>query len=267
MTTPTRTKDRRYAGDLLRVAAATIAMATSASVSAADWQWSITPYLWATDVGIDVAVADRELVDATIPFDDLLDDLETVTQIRAEAMHGTHGLAFDLFNVGLAEDGDRVPLPDATGGALRLDTQTGMTILDLTGLYNPPGDGSGLSLLYGVRLINQRNEIDATIELDGLSGPTASYDSDATFIDGLLGLRYVGRLPGRWSYQLAADVSTGGTDLTWSIEPAVGFTFGARDQYRLTAGYRHMVVDFDTADVIDMDMTLTGILVGFRFTF
>jgi hypothetical protein len=250
-----------------RVIAAAVALTLSAVASADEWKMSVTPYLWATDVGIDLTVKDFELVDETIPFEDLLEDLETVAQVRFEAVRGEHGLAIDLFDVNLADDNDRMPLPDGSGGELVLDTQIGMTILDVAGVYDPEGDGNGLAFIYGARVINQREEIDAEIELGGESGGTTSYDADDTFVDGLIGVRYVKQLPGRFSYEMAADVSTGDTQLTWSVAPTIGYTFGTRDQYRLTAGYRKMVVDFNTAESVDMDMTLSGFLVGFRFAF
>lgn len=250
-----------------RIAAIAVALAASGTAHADEWKWTVTPYLWATDLGIDLAIADRELVDTTIAFEDLLDDLETATQIRAEAMRGEHGLMLDVFNVGLADDNDRFELPDSSGGELILDTQTGMSILDLAGIYDPRADGTGISLFYGTRIINQQNEIDAQVVYDDLTGTSGSYDSDDTFVDGLVGMRYAGLLSGQWSYEFSADFSTGDTDLTWSVAPAIGFTFGASDQYTLTAGYRHMVVDFDTHDAVDMDMTLKGYLVGFRFKF
>jgi putative intracellular protease/amidase len=80
-------------------------------------------------------------------------------------------------------------------------------------------------------------------------------------------VRYAGRWSERWSSELAADVSTGGTDLTWSIGPAVAYTFGASDQYTLSAGYRRMVIEFDTDEPVDFDMSLSGVLVGFRLAF
>ena len=249
------------------LAAAILALAASGPACADDWNWSVTPYLWATDVGVDVDFADRELVNVTVPFEDLLEDLDTVTQIRAEAMRGAHGISLDLFNVELADDDDRMPLPGGMNGDLELDTQTGMTILDVAGVYDPQGDGSGISLLYGIRTINQRNTIDARLNIEGQEFATASYETDDSFVDGLIGLRYAGSLTGRWSYELAADFSTGGTDHTWSVAPAIGYTFGDNDQYRLTAGYRHMVVDFDTHEPTDMDMSLSGALVGFSFSF
>lgn len=35
------------------------AFALANSAAAADWKWNVTPYAWATDVGIDVKVDDR----------------------------------------------------------------------------------------------------------------------------------------------------------------------------------------------------------------
>lgn len=249
------------------ILAAATALAACGTAQAAEWRWSVTPYLWATDVGVDVAVHDRTLVEETIPFGDLLEDLDSAALVRVEAMRGERGIAFDLFDVTLEDDGGRVPLPDGSGSELALDAGIGMTIFDLTGVYDPAGDGEGLALLYGARLLNQREDITAEVRAGNGAADSRRFESDDTYVDGLLGLRYAGKLPGRWSYEVAADLSTGGTNLTWSVAPAVGYAFGAREQYRLTAGYRHMAIDLDTGPEVDLDMTLTGFLVGFRFSF
>lgn len=250
-----------------RFPAAAIALAACGTAHAEEWRWSVTPYLWATDVGIDVAVRDQTLVDETISFADLLEDLVSAALVRVEAMRGEHGLALDLFDVTLEDDSGRMPLPDGSGTELSLDAKIGMTILDFTGVYDPEGDGAGLSLLYGARLLNQREDIVIDNHAGEDPAATRRLEADDTYVDGLLGLRYAGSLPGRWSYEIAADVSTGGTKHTWSVAPAVGYSFGEREQYRLTAGYRHVAVDFDSGPAVDLDMTLTGLLVGFRFSF
>jgi hypothetical protein len=82
-----------------------------------------------------------------------------------------------------------------------------------------------------------------------------------------VGLRYDATLAGHWSYEIAADVSSGDTDFTWSVNPSLGYTFGQRQQYQVIAGYRHLVVQFDTAPAVDVQMTLSGFLAGFRFNF
>lgn len=249
-----------------RILAAAIALAAGGTAHADDWRWSVTPYLWAADVGIDVEVRDQTLMDATIPFEDLLEDLDSAALVRVEAMRGEHGFALDLFDVGL-EDVARRPLPDGPGGELVLDARIGMTLFDLAGVYDPEGDGKGLAFLYGARLLNQREDFTAERHAGEDPEEGRRFEADYTYVDGLLGLRYAGTLAGRWDYEFAADVSTGGTDLTWSIAPAIGYSFGARNQYHVTAGYRHLAIDFDSGPAIDLDMTLSGFLAGFRFSF
>ena len=58
------------------------------SAQASDWKWSVTPYAWATDVGVRVDVDDRSVVDETISVADLMEDLDTIAQVRVEAKGG-----------------------------------------------------------------------------------------------------------------------------------------------------------------------------------
>src|SRR5690606_29679488 len=93
------------------------------------------------------------------------------------------------------------------------------------------------------------------------------YEIDDTLVDAMVGVRYVRRFGERWSLETKADLSTGGTELTWSAAPSLGYSFGAERRYTAQAGYRRMVVDFDTADApvdVDAEMTLSGFLVGLR---
>jgi hypothetical protein len=248
----------------LAIAAATAATAENAS--AEEWQWAVTPYVWATDLGMGLTVADRDLVDAEIAFEDLVEKVDGAAMVRIEGMRGQHGMAFDLFDVELADAHAFEPTP-APGASLGLDLGLGLTILDATGLYNPRGDAKGFSLVYGARVIEQRNDIEVTLNRDGTTLGARSFDSTDRFVDGLVGFRYARELPHNFSYGFAADVSTGETELTWSAGPAIGYTFGRSDEYRVTAGYRRMDIDFETADAVDADMSMSGLWVGFRFNF
>ena len=91
-----------------------------------------------------------------------------------------------------------------------------------------------------------------------------SFEATDTLVDGLVGFRYSRALSLKLSYGFAADVSTGDTEMTWSAGPALGYTFGENGRYRLTGGYRKIVVDFDTAEALDADLTMSGLLLGFR---
>jgi len=250
------------------VATATMVCATTAvAESAEEWTWSVAPYLWATDVGVDVAISDNTVVDKTIAFEDLVDDLERVAQIRVEGRRGKHGVFLDLFDVELADSGDRMALPGDSGAELVLDAEIGLSILSLTGLYNPQADGGGFSLLYGTRLINLRNDIRAESQVDGMVLSSARVDSDETLADALVGVHYRRQLGKRWTYQLSADVSAGDTDLTWRVSPSIGYAVGENQRHLLLLGYERLVVDFADEDSIDMDMTMSGPVLAWRFTF
>jgi len=250
----------------IATAIAALLVAGSSVAGAGDWKWTVTPYAWATDVGVDVKVDDRQLVDEAISVEELLEDLDTIVQVRLEAQKGAHGLFVDLFDVTLSDDATTIALPSGSGEA-KLTPKMGMTILDAGAFWDPNGDQQGFQLLYGARLLNERATIGA--ELSRTDGTTTArtLEIDDTFVDALVGVRFIRPVGKRFSYQMQADVSKGGTELTWSAGPTLGYSFGETGKYTATAGYRRMVVDFDTAEAVDATMTLSGFLAGLRITF
>ena len=263
MNTSSRSFRRTAAPALL----ATLLLGAAASANASDWTWSVTPYVWATDIGVDVTIDDRQIVDETIAVEDLLEDIDAIGQIHVEAQRGAHGVMFDIFDVRLSDDDSHIALPNPPGGEAILSSETGMTILELGGIYDPRGDQQGFSLLYGTRILQQRADIDARFEIDPSTAVTRTYEVTDTLYDGLLGIRYIKSFSPRWTWQARVDASTGGTELTWNADSTVAYTFGKTGRYSILAGYRYMVVDFDTDDQVDVDMTLSGFVTGLRFSF
>jgi hypothetical protein len=250
----------RPAARVATLCAAVLALASASVADASGWRWSVTPYGWATDVGVDVTLDERTLVEEEIPVQDLLEDVETLVQVRIEAQHGAHGAFLDLFDVTLADDAATIAL--LSGGEATLKPEMGMTLLDAGALYDPAGDGRGWQVLYGARVVNERAEIDAV-----RGAASRRFEIDDTFVDALLGLRFLAPLGRRFEAQLQADASTGGTELTWSGGATIAYRFGAAGRYAALAGYRRMVVDFDTAGAVDARMTLAGAQLGLRVAF
>lgn len=249
-----------------KLAAAVLLLSAATATSASEWTWTVTPYAWATDVGIDVQVDDRQLVDETIPVEDLLRQLDTIAQVRLEGQKGAHGVFADLFDVNLSDDAKTVPLPGGDGTAT-FAPEMGMTILDLGGLYDPRGDQQGFELLYGARLLDERATIAARATFPNGTVKSRDVDVDDRFVDALVGIRFARRIGERFSFQTQADVSKGGTDYTWSLGPTFGYTFGRTSKYTAIAGYRRMVVKFKTDAKVDATMTLSGFLAGLRIAF
>lgn len=254
---------------LVALAAAALPFGAGAEQSSSDWKWTVTPYAWATDVGVDVALADRTVVEEEISVAELLEDLDTILQVRIEAQKGRHGLFLDLFDVTLSDTAQPIALPNGAGD-VALTAAMGMTIAELGGIFDPQGDGSGLQLLYGARILNERADVDAVFALADGSAARRDFEVDETFVDALVGFRFVHKVGERWSYEMKADVSKGGTELTWSAGPALAYAFGATRRYAATVGYRRMVVDFeatDPADALDAKLTLAGPYVALRVGF
>ncbi len=247
-----------------RAAALALALAAVPAASASDWRWSVTPYAWGTDVGVDVDLAGREVVDETIAVTDLLEDIDLIFQGRVEAQKGQHGALLDVFYAGMSDDASGVALPGDAGEAA-IDWKMDMTILDVAGFFDPKGDGGGLQFLYGVRVLDQRATVDAA--LTTASGDAQQpYETSDTLVDALAGVRFAMPLSRRLAVRTQLDVSTGGTDHTWSAFPSVAWAF-AGGRRAVTAGYRHMTVDFDAAHGMDSKLTLSGPVLGLRMSF
>lgn len=228
------------------------------------WRWTVTPYAWATDVHVDVALDGRGVVDETIPVADLLEDLDTTFQGRVEAKHGELGLYADVFYVSLSDEVDGVPLPQGAGSA-DLGWGLDMTIADVAGVYDPRGDDRGFEFLLGARVIDQRMSVDASLSTSG--GTTQQgYDAKDTLVDLLAGVRYSRDLTDHLSFHSQLDVSSGGTELTWSMFPSLQYSFGD-GRYGLLAGYRHLEIQFEEEGGLDAELAMSGPVLGFRMSF
>lgn len=210
-------------------------LSMTGAAAASDWEWSVTPYVWATDVSADVSINDRQAADAEIDFSDLAEDLEWAAQGHFEGRKGRHGVMLDLFYVHLADEDQRFPLPAPLPGEALVDGDLKLTILDVGGVFNPRGDGEGFSLLYGGRAVDRDIEVDAGFPVGPGVTLSRSYEVSETLYDALLGARYIGRITPRWSWAVQADASTGGTEQTWSALAGLGWSFGAEGRYTLRA--------------------------------
>lgn len=232
-----------------------------------DWQWTLTPYIWAADLGVDVTIRDTQVVDTEIAFDDLLENIEIAAQVHVEAHKGAHGVLFDIFYVALADEQTRPLVPNLPATDARFDSELTMSIVDLAGTYDPAGDEEGVSFKYGVRILDTSFDIDTTFTLGSGAEASRTFSSDDTLVDGLVGIRYRHALTPRLNLLLGADFSTGDTEATWSAGGYLGWALGDSGRYALNLGYRYMDIEFDTGDFVDAHQVLSGVGVGLAISF
>ena len=254
--------------DTLAIVLAICCIGTVASPArAADWEWTLTPYLWATDYGVDVSIKDEPAFGTDIAFSDLFDKLEFAFPIHFEGQRGKSGIFLDLMYIKLDESQTTAWHPHLPDGS---NVQAGVkqTLFEAGGFYRPSGGANGLDILYGVRVIDFKMDIDITAPSP--STTTARASSSDTFTDGFLGLRYNAPLGERLSIAVRGDAGTGGTELTWNASALLGYSVGKQRQNLILIGYRHMEVELKDAHnglKTKTDVTMSGPITGFMFRF
>lgn len=252
---------------IARWSLAAMAIATSSVTAVARderWRWTVTPYVWATDVDVDVALDGRTVVDETIRVTDLIDDIDVTFQGRVEAKRGEHGVMLDVFYVSMSDDGNAFDLPQGAGTG-NLDWKMDLTIADVAGIHDPDGDDLGFSFLYGARILDQRADVDARFTTSGGSS-AENYRPSETLFDVLAGVRFGAQLTEGLRFQSQIDGSIGGTDFTWSAFPSLSYALGD-GAFGLVAGYRTMTIDFQDEGGVESEMTLSGPVLGLDVSF
>src|SRR5262249_10809369 len=130
------------------------ALLLPAAAAASDWHWSLTPYVWASGVGMDAKIHDQQVVDSTTKFSDLIDQPKFAFQVNLQGQHGKHGFLVDANYVSVGDGQSRVTLPGPGSPTWVAEADLRQTLVDVAGIYNPQGDGEGFGLLYGARIFD-----------------------------------------------------------------------------------------------------------------
>jgi hypothetical protein len=246
------------------VTAALLAMPVAAIAD--DWNWSVTPYVWAAGITADVAINDQEVLGGEVDFSDLLDDTDGAFMLHVEARRDRIGVFGDLVYTDL---GKEPRFYDALGLTIEAEADPETTIVDLGGVYYPGGDGAGFGVHYGIRLLDVDQEIDIFAP-GGVAADRRIVDVSETFLDGLVGLRYTSEFADNWTFAISGDVSTGDTDSTWSAQAVFGYKVGSSDQNQIRFGYRYLAIELEQDDrlaEVETDIAMSGPMVGFTFGF
>lgn len=230
----------------------------AASGQAQEWEWTAVPYIWASDVSVDVSVDDDEVLENDLGFDDLLDKLDFAVQAHFEGRRRRAGFFIDLTYLETSDSFTSQPRVVLPGGS-NVDTNVETLLVEGGGFYRLSGDQMGLDLIAGVRVTDY--EVDVDVALPPPSTLTTDVSASATYTDGFVGLRHSSMLSDRWSLTLRGDVGAGDSDLAWNLSGLVGLHFGRDGRFAVLAGYRHLVMEFEEDDV-EVDLTMSGPALG-----
>ena len=219
-------------------------------------QWSITPYLWATNTAVDLTYRSRDLGSDKISFSDLMDLMDSAFMVHVEGGRGQWSGFVDYSYLSIS-DRDRRQL-------VTIDSSSTQVYLDAAMAFWPAGVGSNLSFYGGLRYTGLDDQFKFKRTSDGTL--VRSLRSDKDYTDALLGLRYRWDLSQRWSLLVQGDGSFGSTEGTWLLRGLFGYTVGQREANKILFGYQYKVAEYEDGD-LGLDYTYDGPLAGFSFRF
>jgi hypothetical protein len=244
-------KRRRLAALLLAAAPFT----ASAAPADGTWDWAVAPYVWAASVGTDYrSPTPPTSASNDLNFDDVLEKLDGVFEVRAEGQGDAFGVLADFTYFGLADEDDR--------RFLRTESDLDLRLMEAAAVWSPgPERFVGLETFAGARVI----DVDITMQFIPFDPvfERRSREISETFYDVLIGARYTWAPSDKWRVTLRGDGSWGDTDGTWNASLMAQYRT-ARGAWAF--GYRYFDVDLEEAGDT-LSVSLDGPVIGYVFHF
>jgi opacity protein-like surface antigen len=237
--------------------AACVLLASAASAEDLHWKYSLTAYIWATDIGISAETPTGETVEAELSFSDALKDLDFAFSAIFEARKGKWSLFTDGSYIKLSPT-------NSTPGPLTesVTDQTQATVISGYAAYRAFEHPSfAVDLAGGFRWANLDSDISTS---GGTIGDTEFNSSDA-WVDPLIGVRLSTQISKKVSATLFADYGGFSSEsTTW--QTLVSVDYALNHHWTLLGGYRYMEFDREI-DGRDFSMDQSGLVLGATYNF
>jgi hypothetical protein len=236
-------------------AGASAPSSTPATPAGDRWNHQVALYIAAVGMSGKSAIGPVE-ADVDLPFSEIMDHLESAGMIAYRADKGNWAILADGIFMGLGATKDL-----RFGGTAEADFDE--TLFDLSGAWRFT---KHWELYGGVRLV----DIDANLELRLINGTTLEADGSKTWVDPLVGLRYVTPIGKHWSFVGRADVGGFGvgSDFAWQV--LTHFDWRISKHWGAAFGYVYLDIDYDDGDGQDYflyDVAAQGPLAAATITF
>ncbi len=226
---------------------------------AQDWTFDGSIYLWfpKTDVALDTPLGS---VEGSLSISDALQDLDMAFMGAIEARTGNWGFIGDFiyFNVS-----PTAPTPRGLAFS-EVVVDTKLTMLSGYGMYRVHADErTSVDLGFGARAYWS----DVTTTFSGNLAATRVFEADDNWVDPLLAARIKANFNEKWYGALFLDAGGFGvgSDSTYQIIATVGYRIN--DRWSVQGGYRYLDIDKDEDELSDLNISLSGPILGAVYRF
>lgn len=229
----------------------------SAQDAPTEWEFSVTPYLWATGLSGKTSQFHLPTVDIDASFDKIFDDLNFAAMVIGDARKGRYSVFGDVIYTDISSDGASPRGVLATSADVKATTFAGMIGVGYSVLKTSPHH---LDLVAGARVWS----VDTEVSFSGgvLHGRKRS--DSATWVDALVGLRGIYAFNSKFYATGWGLIGAGGADLDWDV--GLGFGYHFNDRFSATFGYRALGVDYRQGSFV-FDVVQKGPMAGLTIRF
>lgn len=246
----------------LMTSLAVSALTASASLPAraqTAWEFQVTPYVWFAGLDGDLgAVPGFPAQSVSLSFGDIWDDLDYAGFLYASARHGPWVIYFDG-SIVQATSSETVNGPNVE--RVEVESRTSNVALAF-GRTVAASDRHRVDAYLGFRAWWLDNEF----TVDTTSAGRVRADSDADWVDPLVGVAGSYALDGPWTLFGRAEVGGFGVgaDVEWGLLAGASYAFN--DWFALSGGWRYLSVDYDDEGIV-YDVDQSGPVLGATFRF
>ena len=222
-------------------------------------QWLVAPYIWASDVGWDIAARG----DGTVAFSDIVDKLDGAGLIRVEYARNKIGFTFDYIGMSLS-DSRRFSTPGPLPIDISVRAGLDLTVFESGAFYRPSGTDHGVDVIGGIRYVDTDSNLIVT---PGDTQPQR-FDTGDSFTDVFIGARYLHRINDTWDFSVRGDYGFGGSDGALNFLAGVGWR--SRGAFGMSLVYKYQSFEFDQrieGEPATSEFDFTGPALGFLFRF
>jgi len=222
--------------------------------------WSVTPYIWATETKYDLKAEGTPIDSGKVTFDDLLDTTDASFQVVLEA--GREGGGWSAFiDATYLDSSDKYK-----GQLLRIETDSEQWFVDAAVAWWPWSEAGGFNVFAGARYSDLEDKYDVDLVTPDGRQPLTSFGAQRDFLDALLGARYRFDLSEHWSLATRADYGFGDSDGIFLGQAVVQYAIGKSRQYKLCLGYRYKEAEWEQGGLKEK-YKYKGPLLGFNMRF
>jgi opacity protein-like surface antigen len=227
--------------------------------AAQDWTYDASVYLWFPQTNV---TADTPLgtVEGELSISDALQDLDFAFMGAVEARTGQWGFIGDFIYMDVSADA-------ATPRGLAFSevaVDTKLTFFSGYALYRVQGnETTSFDIGAGFRA----NWTDVTTSFLGAAAETRVFERDDNWVDPLLAARFRANFSEDWYGALFLDGGGFGvgSDSTWQVVATVGYRIN--DNWSVQGGYRYLNIDKQEDDNSDLEIELSGPILGAVYRF